>query len=93
MMCIFRQNVSAVLSSTLTIALTTLRLSVSMPLSSAATNGFVSLGELSKFTVFVLADNTASTSLRLNFVLRSRFVKSNSTHDANCLSIYVSKLG
>ena len=77
MMCIFRQNVSAVLSSTLTIALKTLRLSVSMPLSSAATNGFVSLGELSKFTVFVLADKTASTALRLNCLLRSCFIKSN----------------
>lgn len=77
MMCIFRQNVSAVLSSTLTIALTTLHLSVSMSLSSASTNGFVSLGELSKFTVFVLADKTASTALRLNCLLRSCFIKSN----------------
>lgn len=58
-------------------ALTMLTSSVSMSLSSAATNCFASLREVSGFTDFALTDKTVSTALRLDFVLRTGFVKSN----------------
>ena len=74
------------------IALTTLTVSVSMPLSSAEANLLASLRVVAKFTVFVLMDKTASIALRLNCLLRSCFIKSNSTHDVDRLSINVSRI-
>ena len=59
------------------IALTTPTVSVSMSLSSATTNCFASLREVSGFTDFALTDKTVSTALRLDFVLRTGFIKSN----------------
>ena len=59
------------------IALTTPTVSVSMSLSSTATNGLATLKEVSRFTDFVLTNKTASIALRLNCLLRSCFVESN----------------
>ena len=73
-------------------ALTILTVSVSMPLSSATTESLASLREPPRFTDFVLTNKTASIALCLNCLLRSCFVKSNSTHDANRLSINVSRI-
>ena len=73
-------------------ALTMLTSSISMALSSASTSGLASLREVSRFTDFVLTNKTASTALRFNCLLRSCFIKSNSTHDANRLSINVSRI-
>ena len=92
MLLLFYGPTSYGIVSSRPIALTTTTVSVSMPLSSAATNRLASLCKLSRFTVFVLTDKTASTALRLNCLLRSCFVKSNSTHDANRLSINVSRI-
>ena len=58
-------------------ALTILTLSVSMSLSSTATNRLASLREVSWFTNFVLTNKAASIALRLNCLLRSCFIKSN----------------
>ena len=71
--------------------LTMLILLISISLRSASTSGLASLREVSGFTDFALTDKTVSTALRLNFFLRTRFIKSNSTHDANHLSINGSK--
>ena len=71
--------------------LTMLTSSISMSLRSASTSGLASLREVSGFTDFALTDKTVSTALRLDFVLRTGFVKSNSTHDDDRLSINVSK--
>ena len=65
------------LVSSRAIALTTSTVSVSMSLSSAATNGLATLREVSSFTAFVLTNKTASIALRLNCLLRSCFVESN----------------
>lgn len=67
------------------LALTMLISSISMSLSSGAYNCLAFLREVSGFTDFALTDKTVSTALRLDFV------KSNSTHDANRLSINGSK--
>ena len=66
--------------------LTMLTSSISMSLRSASTSGLASLGEVSGFTDFALTDKTVSTALRLDFV------KSNSTHDDDRLSINVSRI-
>ena len=73
-------------------ALTMLTSSISMSLSSAADNCLAFLREVSGFTDFVLTNKTASIALRLNFVLRTGFIKSNSTHDDDRLSINVSRI-
>ena len=73
-------------------ALTMLTSSISMSLRSASTSGLASLREVSGFTDFALTDKTVSTALRLDFVLRTGFIKSNSTHDTNRLSINVSRI-
>ena len=75
------------------VALTMLTSSISMSLSSGAYNCLAFLREVSGFTDFALTDKTVSTALRLDFVLRTGFIKSNSTHDDDRLSINVSKLG
>lgn len=59
------------------IALSTPTVSASISLSLASTNGLASLREGSKFTAFVLTNQTASIALRLNCLLRRHFVKSN----------------
>ena len=74
-MQIFLKNYGLILSKY--VAPTTLTVSASMPLSSAATNRLASLRELARFTDFVLTNKTVSTALRLNCLLRSCFVKSN----------------
>lgn len=90
MLLLFYGPTSYGIVSSRAIALTMTTVSVSMSLSSAEKNHLAFLRESSRFTAFVRTDKTASIALQLNFVLRSRFVKNNSTHDANRLSINVS---
>lgn len=74
---LYSSTSSCGLVSSRAIALTTPTVSVSMSLSSAATNLLSSLREVSRFTDFVLTNKTASIALKLNFFLRTRFIKSN----------------